>query len=595
MTAAERWTEALAYAEERREALLAREPSGRDGLDLLEAELERACLAAALGNSRLGERSLAAASAAATAAGIAWMRDRGRVELPVLGRGQQRRDHPGGVREFPAEGVPMSPNTWLMAVGVCRALRDEAGLAVLGDPRLLERLGERGEAFWTPVGAALARPDAGTIGAARESLAKTVRAPRHSPGAGEAPAEPDDVALRVRPLLDLVAAGEQTAFDAALAAALRCHQEFFARQDGELEVFGLLALPVIGLAALGHDRGLAVRVGAGSLPPDLVRGAVRPLGTVRYHFPAGRLHRSEEATWFLDLEGFPRAGRAHGMRMRAGKMTATYTASNGPGLPEACLRVEPPPPAGGAEHRTAVGGEDLMDVGELVLTADLLSARAGDDRQRRAWLAEAADCLAAARARPEPRFVHERGWAAYRAEPGRFHPDRLAAVETAWREMLDEWEAGDARTQSGVSITVLRLRLEPMLQAIAVDRTGVALREMRPRDEDYAKTFTPGTVERARRRYEELWAGPLDFRHPDPEARVEIHVAPAGMLGDANELSRFFPGGYRSIAGLLMPKRVWAAWRYVTPGRTAGLSYDGLAWCDDHWAWFPKPYRLLAV
>ncbi|MFI5891801.1 Imm49 family immunity protein [Actinoplanes sp. NPDC051513] len=566
MTAAERWTETLAYVEGRREVLLTRDPTGRDGLDLLEAELERACLTAALGKSRVREQALAGASCAAAAAGIAWMRDRGSVELPV----------PGGVRQFPAEGVAIGPSTWLPAVGVCRALRDEAGLAVLGDPALLERLGETGDSFWTAVGAALTRPDPATIAAAREAMA----------GTGETIAEPEYVALRVRPLLDLLAAAEQAAFDAALAAALGCHQELYGREEWELDPLGPLALPIIGLAALAHDRGLQVRAGAGLLPADLVRGDVRPLGTVRFHFPPGRLHRSEEATWFLDLEGFPREGRSHGMRLHDGKLRATYTAGNAPGLPEACLSAEPPPPVEGVE--------DLMDVGELVLTADLLSGRAGDDRQRRAWLAEAADCLADARARPEPRFVHERGWAAYRAEPGRFDPERLAAVETAWREMLDEWDAGDARTQSGVSITVLRLQLEPMLQAIAVDRTGVALREMRPRDEDYAKTFTPGTVERARRRYEELWAGPLDFRHPDTNARVEIHVAPAGMLGDANELSRFFPGGYRTIAGLLLPKRVWAAWRYVTPGQTAGLSYDGLAWCDDHWAWFPKPYRLLA-
>ena len=28
--------------------------------------------------------------------------------------------------------------------------------------------------------------------------------------------------------------------------------------------------------------------------------------------------------------------------------------------------------------------------------------------------------------------------------------------------------------------------------------------------------------------------------------------------------------------------------------RDSGLAFDGLVWCDDHWAWFPKPYRFLA-
>jgi hypothetical protein len=121
----------------------------------------------------------------------------------------------------------------------------------------------------------------------------------------------------------------------------------------------------------------------------------------------------------------------------------------------------------------------------------------------------------------------------------------------------------------------LRKRLEPMLLAIAEDRTGVALRELRPCDADYVLAFAPAVLGPARLRYEALWTGPLDFRHPDPEALVEIE------LGVADRDDLFVTG------------RVWASWRYVAPGRTAGLFYDGLAGCDDHWAWFPKPYRLL--
>ncbi|GAA2615965.1 hypothetical protein [Paractinoplanes durhamensis] len=120
----------------------------------------------------------------------------------------------------------------------------------------------------------------------------------------------------------------------------------------------------------------------------------------------------------------------------------------------------------------------------------------------------------------------------------------------------------------------LRKRLEPLLRALAVDGTGVTLRELRPRTEDYPKVFAPAVVDRARERYELLWAGPIDFRRPDPGADVEMQVAPAR-------------GGE-----VLLPGRVWAKWRYVVPGQTAGLSYDGLVWCDYHWAWFPKPHRL---
>jgi hypothetical protein len=65
------------------------------------------------------------------------------------------------------------------------------------------------------------------------------------------------------------------------------------------------------------------------------------------------------------------------------------------------------------------------------------------------------------------------------------------------------------------------------------------------------------------------------------------------MLGDENDLSRQFPQGYRAIAKWLQPGRVWVAWKYLKPGAQSGDAYNGLVWVDDHWAWFPKPFRVL--
>jgi hypothetical protein len=39
--------------------------------------------------------------------------------------------------------------------------------------------------------------------------------------------------------------------------------------------------------------------------------------------------------------------------------------------------------------------------------------------------------------------------------------------------------------------------------------------------------------------------------------------------------------------------RRWAAWRVHPAGHASGTRYEGLVWLDDHWAWFPKPWRAL--
>lgn len=147
------------------------------------------------------------------------------------------------------------------------------------------------------------------------------------------------------------------------------------------------------------------------------------------------------------------------------------------------------------------------------------------------------------------------------------------------------------RLRAEIAITALHVQLEPILHAIAADPTGAALLELRPRQEDYAKAFVQAPP--TRERYEKLWDAGIGFRRPAGRTRTAIHVAPAGALLDDNAMSRPFPGGYRSVAGLLTPTRVWAAWQYRSLGSDAGISYDGLVWCDDHWAFFPKPYRVL--
>lgn len=144
-------------------------------------------------------------------------------------------------------------------------------------------------------------------------------------------------------------------------------------------------------------------------------------------------------------------------------------------------------------------------------------------------------------------------------------------------------------------MVALQIQLEPVLLAIAADRTGAALRDLRPRDADYARVFVCEMVAPAQQRYEQLWDAGIGFRWPVGRTRIRIHLAPAGALADVNAMSRPFPGGYRSVANLLVPTRVWAVWKYHSPGNLAGISYDGLAWCDDHWAFFPKPCRLLTA
>jgi hypothetical protein len=54
-----------------------------------------------------------------------------------------------------------------------------------------------------------------------------------------------------------------------------------------------------------------------------------------------------------------------------------------------------------------------------------------------------------------------------------------------------------------------------------------------------------------------------------------------------------FPGGYKRIASNLKPRLTWYAFKFVEPGKTLGMAFDGLVYVNGHWRMFPKPFRLV--
>lgn len=176
------------------------------------------------------------------------------------------------------------------------------------------------------------------------------------------------------------------------------------------------------------------------------------------------------------------------------------------------------------------------------------------------------------------------------------HP-RAALAQAATRALTaletSVTEPGPRETALAAA-DVLRQRLEPLLLDIARDPGGALAVSLRPREDDWDRVFVPACADRAREAYAAAWPETPRVRRASAQARVRVYLAPAGMLATDNELSRAFPGGYRAIADHLQPQRVWAAWKVIEPGASAGMAYDGLVWVDDHWAWFPKPYRVLA-
>jgi hypothetical protein len=193
--------------------------------------------------------------------------------------------------------------------------------------------------------------------------------------------------------------------------------------------------------------------------------------------------------------------------------------------------------------------------------------------------ASLADAVAAQRAHPR---------AALRQAAAR------AAAVLAPTPSADEPAHEPAHEAALAAVEVLRAALAPLLTAVAQDPAGPLAQSLQPRDADWALAFVPDAATAARAAYAAAWPEAPRVRRAPADARLQMALCPAALLGGTHALARDFPSGYAQVQTLLQPQRVWAAWKLVPPGQTAGMAYDGLVWLDDHWAWFPKPWRVLA-
>ena len=588
------WSDRLNFRNRLRDALLSREPVAEDGRDLASIDFARIALMTALPELAAESGAAVCEAAAAGAAATLCRTMRGGA---VLIEWPDRR-----LRCIPVGAEPLDPTSWLRSVACALVARDHEAVAVLCQPAHIaaaQKPPKLADDFWMFLCAAVAalmREPASA--AAWLDDAERLMAPERI-GKGD----PLTIVLEFRPLAAMVRAlsTPDGDFSSALAHALASYRELFSRRDPSADSAQLLHLEALGLAALAFDRhrpfdpsGLPVNLVKGSFPRQTVK--------VSFEYEARRAGLAGDPIRFLDLEGFPRDGRKHSVVERAGALLAVYTVTGADFCPRARATFV-------LEGDAAI--PRALDAGDRILLADLYAHRAeaplaaGDDSAAIGWLSQAVESIDAVLATivppadtvPESEFFTNRGRRAREAEPGRFRRERLAAYRASLdrqRQILRACSPEQASREYAMLIAeLLAEEVRPLLASLARDRSGEVLERLRPRPEDYAKVFQPEAVQTARLAYQTLWITGIGMTFPTgAQSELRVFVAPAGLLTSANDLSRHFPGGYVAIGHQLQPHRVWAAWKYVKPGEESGLAFDGLVWCDDHWAWFPKPYRF---
>ena len=120
-------------------------------------------------------------------------------------------------------------------------------------------------------------------------------------------------------------------------------------------------------------------------------------------------------------------------------------------------------------------------------------------------------------------------------------------------------------------------------------------KQLRPTAADYAAVFEGDLGAKVAAAWDPAWDAGQMVMSPKPgQTEVKVSSATTDELkagtGQAIELA----GGWKEVAPKMKPGLKVYRFHFLEPGKTAGMSYDGLIFVNGNWRVFPKPWRALA-
>lgn len=143
-------------------------------------------------------------------------------------------------------------------------------------------------------------------------------------------------------------------------------------------------------------------------------------------------------------------------------------------------------------------------------------------------------------------------------------------------------------TEAGARALLMRF-LKP-----GADHAALSM-QLKPQAGDYAKVFVNAEMaKKAEEKYQSLWnmvkSRPLAPKAGQTELTLVSATTDDLKAGKGN--ARKFPGGYARAASHLRPGLTVYRFKFVKPGESLGMAFDGLYNIDGRWVLMPKPWRV---
>ncbi|TWT12833.1 hypothetical protein [Reyranella sp. CPCC 100927] len=138
-----------------------------------------------------------------------------------------------------------------------------------------------------------------------------------------------------------------------------------------------------------------------------------------------------------------------------------------------------------------------------------------------------------------------------------------------------------------------RALLMQFLPNAKTDKAAV-MRTLRPAAADYRAVYQDPLAGRLEQEHRKIWdAGTVLAGKPE-QTELLLLVVRTDDLIDGKPALAEFPGGYRKVVGDMKRGLPIARFKFVQPGSTTGMAFDGLVHVNGRWVLIPKPWTAAA-
>ena len=170
----------------------------------------------------------------------------------------------------------------------------------------------------------------------------------------------------------------------------------------------------------------------------------------------------------------------------------------------------------------------------------------------------------------------------------RFLPAHFGALSVAFMMSVSAaWSADYPPTAEGAK-ALLQEFVKPGADWAALSKP------LQPTTSDYATVFEAQTAAKVQAVYDPAWkAGQIVIKPNPGQTEVLLDGVPtAEVRAWTPKAANILPGGWAKMQGEIKEGLTIYRFKFVEPGKTIGMAYDGLIHVNGQWRVFPKAWRV---